>query len=230
MVIGNGMIAKRFEGYSTNNDYVIFASGISDSTTTATAAFSREENLLRSAIPANPEKTLVYFSTCSIYDRSMRQSTYVLHKLKMEEIITTNAKKYVIFRISNPVGRTNNTHTVFNFFIQHIMEKNPFVVWKYASRNLLDIDDMFAICDHILTMKLFKNSVVNIANPVNYPVTTIIAAIESHFHTKGIYTFAEKGDSPLIDTTAIEPFFSELNIPFNELYLPGILDKYFIQE
>ncbi|THU39462.1 NAD-dependent epimerase/dehydratase family protein [Niastella caeni] len=228
MVIGNGMIAKRFEDYSTNNDYIIFASGVSDSTTTAPEAFSREENLLTKSIQANPEKTLVYFSTCSIYDPSMRQSAYVLHKLKMEAVITANAKNYLIFRVSNPIGRTSNTHTVFNFFIQHIQEKTPFAIWKNASRNLLDIDDMYAICDHLLKKKLFTNSVVNIANPVNYPVTTIIAAIENHFHTKGIYTFAEKGSSPLIDTTAIEPFFNELNITFNELYLPGLLRKYFI--
>jgi nucleoside-diphosphate-sugar epimerase len=229
MVIGNGMIAKRFERYNTDNDFIIFASGVSDSTTTDAAAFSREENLLRNTIASNQEKTLVYFSTCSIYDPSMHQSTYVLHKLKMEEIITANAKKYTIFRVSNPIGRTSNTHTVFNFFIQHILQKQPFAAWKYASRNLLDIDDMFAICDHLLKKKLFLNSVVNIANPVNYPVTTIITAIESHFHTKGIYTFAEKGNSPLIDTTAIQPFFRELNINFNELYLPRLLDKYFIQ-
>lgn len=227
MVIGNGMIAQRFEDYSADNDFAIFASGVSDSTTTEAAAFLREENLLRHTIQANPEKTLVYFSTCSIYDPSMRTSGYVLHKLKMEALITTNAKNHLIFRVSNPIGKTKNTHTVFNFFIQHILEKTPFTVWKYASRNLLDIDDMYAICDHILKKCLFENSVVNIANPFNYPVTTIVAAIENHFHAKGIYTFAEKGSSPLIDTTAIEPLFNELNISFNELYLPGLLDKYF---
>ncbi|OQP57978.1 NAD-dependent epimerase/dehydratase family protein [Niastella populi] len=227
MVIGNGMIAQRFGNYGTNNDYTIFASGVSDSTTIEAAAYSREDNLLRHTIEANPEKTLVYFSTCSIYDPSTRQSAYVLHKLKMEEVITTNAKKYLIFRVSNPIGRTKNTHTVFNFFIQHIQEKKPFAIWKYASRNLLDIDDMYAICDHILKNGLFRNSIINIANPVNYPVTTIIAAIESHFHTKGVYTFEEKGSSPVIDTTAIEPLFNELNISFNELYLPGLLHKYF---
>ncbi len=229
MVIGNGMIAQRFGDYRTNNDITIFASGVSDSTTTEPAAFSREDDLLRHTIEANPERTLVYFSTCSIYDPSMRQSAYVLHKLKMETVITTNAKKYLIFRVSNPIGRTKNTHTVFNFFIQHILEKKPFAIWKYASRNLIDIDDMYAICDHIIKNKLFNNSVTNIANPFNYPVTTIIAAIENHFHTKGIYTFEEKGSSPLTDITAIEPLFSELNINFNELYLPGLLHKYFNQ-
>jgi nucleoside-diphosphate-sugar epimerase len=230
MVIGNGMIAKRFESYSTDNDYTIFTSGVSDSTTKDTAAFLREERLLRNTIAADPEKILVYFSTCSIYDPSMRQSAYVLHKLNMEEVITATTKNYIIFRVSNPVGRTNNTHTIFNFFIQHILQQQPFAAWKYASRNLLDIDDMFAVCDYILKKKLFKNSVVNIGNPINYPVTAIIAAIEKHFHTKGIYTIAEKGNSPLIDLTAIQPLFSELNIPFDELYLPKLLDKYFIPE
>jgi len=31
MVIGNGMVAKRFESYKTNDQFLIFASGVSNS-------------------------------------------------------------------------------------------------------------------------------------------------------------------------------------------------------
>src|SRR5687768_6321770 len=101
MVIGNGMIATRFNSYSTNEKFVIFASGVSNSVTTNSAHFAREDQLLHSVIEKNPNKTLVYFSTCSIYDHSMVQSPYVLHKLKMEETITATHPNFIIFRVSN---------------------------------------------------------------------------------------------------------------------------------
>jgi len=227
MVTGNGMIATRFNSYSANEKFVIFASGVSNSVTTNPAHFSREDELLRSVIEKNPDKTLVYFSTCSIYDHSMVQSPYVLHKLKMEETITATHPNFIIFRVSNPIGKTSNRHTVLNFFIQHILEKKPFAVWKYASRNLIDLDDMFSICDYILQHRLFPNRVINIANPVNYPVTMIVETIEKHFHTKGIYKLLQKGNSPLIDTTDIQYLFRKLDIDFNSTYLKKILQKYF---
>ncbi len=227
MVIGSGMIATRFTEYSKDSKFVIFASGVSNSGISDPAPFLREEKLLRSAIADNPDKTLVYFSTCSIYDPSMHHSAYVLHKLKMEAIIEKHSSSYNIFRVSNPIEKSNNPNTVLNFFIQHIREKSLFAIWKYASRNLIDIDDMFAIIDHILQQKLFRNSIVNIANPVNYPVTIIIRAIESHFSTTGVYEIAEKGNSPFIDTTVIQPIFSQLNINFDNQYLPNLLQKHF---
>ena len=85
MVIGNGMIAKRFAAYTGNDQFIIFASGVSNSRTNDTAAYNREAALLLDTIKHNKDKTLVYFSTCSIYDPGEKDSPYVLHKLKMEK-------------------------------------------------------------------------------------------------------------------------------------------------
>lgn len=230
MVIGNGMIAKRFSSYRENNAVVIFASGVSNSSQNLPEAFAREENLLKETILEHPGKKLVYFSTCSVYDPSLKQSPYVLHKLAMESLIRETAATFTLFRVSNPVGKTDNPHTVFNFFIQHILRKIPFQVWKYASRNLMDIDDMFAVCDEIIRGDLFVNGHVNVANPVNYPVISIVRSIEEHFHTDGKYTLVDKGNSPLIDTTAVQELFGKLGIDFNNTYLPGLLNKYFPYE
>lgn len=227
MVIGKGMIARRFESYKADNRFLLFASGVSNSVTTDPDAFDRESRLLQDAIQHNPDKTLIYFSTCSIYDPSMQQSVYVKHKIRMEEQIEASCKNYLIFRVSNPIGKTINPHTVLNFFIRHIQEGEAFTVWKYASRNLIDLDDMFMICDHILEHRIFQNRIVNIANPVNYPVSSIIEAIEKHLNTRGRYDLIEKGNSPLIDTTAIQSLFTKLGIDFNSLYLSNILKKYF---
>ena len=227
MVIGNGMIANAFKSYETQDDFVIFASGVSDSAHPSGAAFDREKKLLSDAIQNSIGKTLVYFSTCSIYDHSMQDTPYVNHKKNMEALIAETQSQFTIFRLSNPVGNTNNTTTIINFLVKHILEKLPFSVWKNASRNIIDIDDMYHLCDEILQQGMCSNTFVNIANPNNYPLPFIVESIEAHFDIKATYTLISKGDSPQIDVSAIEPLFKKFNINFGENYLTQLLQKYF---
>lgn len=227
MVIGNGMIANVFENFRDDDHIVIFASGVSDSTNTDNRAFDREKNLIIETLHANKEKLFVYFSTCSIDDASMQSSAYVQHKIKMEDLIVNNHTPYIIFRLTNPVGKTNNTHTVFNYFIKNITEKHKFAVWKNATRNLIDIDHLYRICNEILQKRLFINSIVNIANPKNYPVVFIIENIEKHFAIAGNYTMLNKSGGPSINIVSIEPLLQKFNINFDEHYLSRLLQKYF---
>ena len=227
MITGNGMIAKRFSRFADDAGRLIFASGVSNSSNIDEAAFKKETDLLLEEMSKHPDATVIYFSTCSIYDPSLQQSPYVLHKIKMEELIKTVAKSFIIFRVSNPVGFTGNTHTLLNYFIEHLISKTNFDVWQYASRNLLDIDDMYHICHAIIEEEHWLNKTINVANPVNYPVLSIIEAIEKHYNIKGNYTLLEKGNSPLIDITDIQPLYSSLHIDFTNDYMGRLLKKYY---
>ncbi|MEO8770797.1 MAG: NAD-dependent epimerase/dehydratase family protein [Ferruginibacter sp.] len=227
MLVGNGMIAKAFKSYDTKDDFVIFASGVSDSAHPAHPAFEREKQLLEDTIQNSHGKMLVYFSTCSLYDRSMQDAPYVKHKKNMEALIVKRQSDYTIFRLSNPVGNTNNKTTIVNFLVTHTLEKKHFNVWKNASRNIIDIDDMFMLCHEILQQDSSFNEIVNIANPHNYTIPFIVETIEKHFGTKANYTVTNNGDSPQIDVSAIEPLFKKFNINFGENYLTQLLQKYF---
>ena len=101
MVIGNGLIAKRFGSYSNEERFLVFASGVSNSKTTDAGLYKREAELLLQSLAANTGKTFIYFSTCSFYDHEEQQSAYVLHKKEMETLIKERAAYYYIFRISN---------------------------------------------------------------------------------------------------------------------------------
>lgn len=227
MVVGNGMIAKAFYGYQADDRFVIFASGVSNSATASVHEYLREKTLLENTLATNKEKTLVYISTCSIYDASLQTSPYVLHKKEMERQIISSGSHYLIFRVSNPVGNTNNRHTFLNYFVQHLVKGIHFDLWKYAGRNLIDLDDMYAIANYLLQEGSCKNSVINIANPTNYPVIEIAEAIKNHYNISGNYTVVEKGNSPLIDTSEIQPLLDRLGINFNSNYLQSLLLKYF---
>lgn len=224
------MIAKAFASYKDRSEIVIFASGVSNSLNLSDAAFNREINLIQDSLTNNPECLFIYFSTCSINDASLQHSAYVKHKKKIEEYIVANHAPYIIFRLTNPVGNTNNTNTVINYFINNVTKQHHFEVWENASRNLIDIDDMYIICNEIIEQHLFLNSIVNIANPQSYPVPFIVELIEKYFNKKGMYSSLKKGSGPVIDVSAIEPLFRKFNINFEADYLTKLLQKYFPTE
>ena len=150
MVIGNGMVAKRFESYKTNDEFLIFTSGVSNSKNINPEAYERELILLQRSMQENREKVLVYFSTCSIYDPGEENSKYVLHKKQIERLIQKDQKQFYIFRVSNLVGQSGNRNTILNFYVYHILNGINFDLWTNATRNLIDIDDMYKIADDIL--------------------------------------------------------------------------------
>jgi len=157
----------------------------------------------------------------------MQDSPYVLHKLRMETIVKKQHSNYHIFRISNLAGNSGNPHTFLNFFIQHIVSGNFFYLWGHAYRNIIDIENAVAVCDYIIQRQLFKNEIVNIANPVNYPVIQIVEAIERFTQKKGVYELLEKGSNPGINTCTSQQLFKTLNIQFDDEYLYKMFDKYF---
>jgi nucleoside-diphosphate-sugar epimerase len=227
MVIGSGLVARAFNSYENNRDYLIFASGVSNSSSSEIFSFIREEEMLVSALNENPEKIFIYFSTCSIYDVSLNNSAYVKHKLRMENIIVQSDLKYCIFRLSNLAGYSKNPNTVLNYFVQHISSGNFFYLWKNSYRNIIDIQDAFKVCDYILTNGLFTSNIINIANSNNYSVQVIVSCIEHFLGKKGNYELIERTSNPIINIDDVKNIFSMLNITFDANYLERIIHKYF---
>ena len=227
MVVGQGMIAKRFESYEKDDRFVIFASGVSNSKNRIIAEYNRETDLLQSIIEAHKEKILVYFSTCSVYDPEEKNSPYILHKYKAENIVQSYSQQFYVFRVSNLVGKSDNPNTILNFFVYHTVNKINFDLWSNAVRNLVDIDDMYRIVDYILQDRLYLNQIINVANPSNYNVTEIVKTIEEFWQIEANYVSIAKGSSIPIDLSIISPIIQKLNIQFGENYLVNLLEKYY---
>ncbi len=227
MVIGNGMIANRFSIYKDDEERVIFASGVSNSKDTQQQNFRREFELLKDVVRRYPDKVLVYFSTCSVEDNDLAGTPYVIHKKNIEKYIRENLTGFYLFRISNLGGTSNNPYTLLNYFIFNILANQPLKVWTKAYRNIIDIDDMYAVVDYFLKTKTGTNSVINIANPENYSVPYIVNSIEHHLKKKATYTEVDRGDNYPIDISVAEPVFEKLNIHFGDGYLASILNKYY---
>ena len=227
MVIGNGLVAKAFSSYISDDRLLIFASGVSNSKSATKEAFHREEEMLLKHLNQNPSSIFVYFSTCSILDPDLKEAPYTFHKKKMEDLIMKHNRPFYIFRLSNLAGHTANPHTFLNFFYWHIKKKESFELWEKSERNIIDVADVFNVCNHIMQKQLFLNKVTNVANPKNYKVLDIVKMMEDFCQTKGKYREIDRGAGYAIDITDIRPLYQSLNIEFGDRYLLRLLEKYY---
>lgn len=221
MIIGNGMIARAFSKYKNSLDIIVFASGVSNSKEINKENFNREKNLLNNTISNNQDKLLVYFSTCSIEDNSQQDSQYIIHKKNMEELIEAKCKKYYIFRLPQVVGETHSP-TLVNFLINAIKKNNFFYVQQYATRNLIDVNDVFYICNKLISEQKYINEITNIASPFNMKVIDIVHIIEAILGQKANFKFVSQGLEQKIDIAKIEFIGNNL---FDKKYINKILNK-----
>lgn len=228
MVIGNGLIANTFSQFKKSKEFLIFASGVSNSLETDLDAFNREFELLKDAISAFPNYKFIYFSTCSIEDSSVNQRPYVKHKLKIETYIKNHASKYYIFRISNAIGDSKNKHTILNYLVDAISNKKPIEIWAKADRNLIDKDDIKSIVIDLINNST-NNKTVNIAVRKSLNMLTLLNSVELFLNKKAIATTLSIGEPFNIDTSKISKLLEQIEIEkgVGITYVDYLLYKYY---
>jgi len=225
MIVGRGLIASLFKGCDRENT-IFFASGVSNSLETRPEEFNREENLIKQTIAENQNKIFVYFSTCSIYDSSKSNSNYVLHKLKMEQIIKNSCEKYLILRVSNAVGKGGNPNLLMNYIVNAVKNNEIINVHTKATRNLIDTDDIRKITFDLIDNQNFNN-IINLAYIKNYSIIEILEIIERFYSKRVDINLIKSGSGYDINIPDVEHYFVKNNLTDKELYLFSILEKYY---
>ncbi|CAI8833575.1 NAD-dependent epimerase/dehydratase family protein [Chryseobacterium sp. IT-36CA2] len=221
MIIGNGILANALRLYD-KEDVIFFASGVSNSLETNSAEFEREIALLKSIIGQHPDKKLIYFSTCSIYDPSKTASPYVMHKLTIEKTIAQKCSSFVIFRVGNAVGRGGNPNTLINFLKNSILSKNKLTIHSNARRILIGTDDIaIFVARHLQDL---NNEIVNLAYPYQYSLPEILSQLENHLNENADYESVDEGSFYNIEFDRYtEDFFKGLS---PDEYLKKIYSSY----
>ncbi|REC44895.1 NAD-dependent epimerase/dehydratase family protein [Chryseobacterium sp. 5_R23647] len=225
MIVGKGLIASLFTAHDRENT-IFFASGVSNSLETRIEEFLREENLIKNTITENPDKIFVYFSTCSIYDSSKTGSDYVLHKLKMEQLIKKSCNQFLILRVSNAVGKGGNPNLLMNYIVKAVKNDETINVHTKATRNLIDVDDIRNVTFDLLKNQSL-NKIINVAYPKNYSIIEILEIVEKFYDKKIKSNLLKNGSGYDINIPDIESYFNENNLIDKETYLLGILKKYY---
>jgi hypothetical protein len=173
MVIGNGLIANSFHNYKEDNRYLIFASGVSNSSNSDKYDFEKEIDLIKKY--NNTKMTFVYFSTSNF-----GITPYFDHKKRIELFIQNNFESYLIFKIPNIVGFGGSENNIFNFFKKKILNKDEILV-KDVYRSLIDIDDLILICENCMYL---KNEIVYLSFIEKIKVIDIVNMISNELKIK----------------------------------------------
>lgn len=228
MIVGNGMLARAFGSYADRDDVLVFASGVSNSRETAPEAFAREVQLLEAHRTRHPDAALVYFSTCSILDHELHDMPYVQHKIAQEARVAQHSR-FHIFRLPQVVGRSDNPHTLANYFYKRLLNQEPITVWSEAERNLIDVADVFRIAAHCIDNGLFSNQALDIAAPYNIRVADVLAMLSEVTGRVANVTLEPGHQSSryAIDIAQVKPIMDSLDIAFDEHYYYSVLRKYY---
>lgn len=226
MLIGTGMISTSFYKFKDNKNIIIFASGVSNSNEKRKECFLREFNLLKKISNKNKNKKIIYFSTCSIFDKSISNSKYIKHKLKIEKYIKKNIKKYIIFRLPIVIGKTSNPHTLFNFIKEKILNNEPIDIYKFSHRYIIDVDDLGEILSLMILSKKYNNKTLNISFNNKQPVIKIVKKIENILQKKIKKNIIKKGYNYDINNKRFLNFLKKNNIKVNKNYNSKVLTKY----
>jgi nucleoside-diphosphate-sugar epimerase len=229
MIIGSGFIANSFRKSNFNaKNYIIFASGVSNSTEDKNKNFEREVKLVKKY--SKLKKIFIYFSTISIYDNYRGQSLYVKHKLRIEKIIKKSFKNFYIFRLPQIAGVNKNKNTLLNYLYFNIKSQKTITIWSNSLRNILDILDVIKIVNFCLKDNKKKKNIINIMNPFNIHVMKIINIFEKILKKKAIYNL--KKIKSAVDTHKINFVRPPkvLGIKFKKNYTNLVLKKYYLKK
>ena len=225
MVIGNGLIANAFARFKEDDSVVIFASGVSNSSQTYADEFDREKNLLLKYISRKIK--LVYFSTCSLSDESLSNTQYILHKNEIEELIQKNHDSYIIFRLPIIVGKSDNPHTLTNFFYNRIITSQTFQAYANSCRYLMDIEDAVKIISLILEKNYFNKEIINVTFNNRIKVTELIKIFEILLGIPAIYELVNKGSCYEVDNSKVRDVLDQMNFEIDEKYNFNLIQKYY---
>ena len=177
MIVGNGLLATYLRDYfkinKVNDDnYLIFASGVSNSSENKETEFEREIYLLQQIIHQNIGTTIVYFSSCALVDDTNLTIAYYQHKLNIENLLK-KMNQFIIIRLPQVIGNSNNKNTILNFFIDAIKNDKKLFIKKEAYRYFIGIDDIAYFVGSLIQNNV-TNLILDFANPYRYSVDNVL--------------------------------------------------------
>ena len=232
-VHGSGFIAKNFKRIKLIKlkKVVIYAAGVSNSKSKDKKKFLRERKKIQTFLNNhNKEHLFIYISTTSVLDNNLKKDKYTRNKIIIENLIKKSLNNFLILRLPQIVGKSNNPHTITNFIYKKILLGQKFKVWSNVKRNLIDIDDLIKIVKQIISTKLKPGNVINILNPNSIYVEEIVNIMGDIVKKNPKYILLEykpkkKGNLKIQSSSKfnlnIKKYFKDKN------YFKKILEKYY---
>jgi nucleoside-diphosphate-sugar epimerase len=224
MVIGGGLISKVFnEKYNENENTIIFASGVSDSQETKPTNFLREKNLLLKTLSDHKTKQIIYFSTILV---GYVGNQYYRHKKEMEDLIKTNSKNFLIFRIPQIIGENGNGNNLINYLVSNIKNGKEFVAYNNIKRSIMDVKDVFNVVNYCVGK--VNNEIIYVSGLEIVSVVDLIEKIGYILNINPKYTIQEKNESlgwSILNSNIFKEYINNTEIEYNG-YTERIIKNY----
>ncbi len=225
-IIGRGLLARAFGPARIEQlGATVFASGVSNSQESDPAQFQRERDLLVKAL-AGCTGRFVYFSTCSITDSDRAATPYAVHKQKMEAAIRARGD-YLILRLPQVVGNTDNPHTLVNHLVAHVRAGEPLQIWSHAIRCLVDVDHVAAITLYLLDRGLELDSTLDLAPPESLSLQELLSLVEQTLGQAAVYSLVDRGGGAKPDSTIFSTYAPPAGVDASPGYTRRLLHKYY---
>lgn len=227
MIIGRGLLAKALKEIDSP-EVVFYANGVSNSTIKCIENGNFEGKEITAIAGNNKAKKFIYFSSIQVNASENFERPYVIHKIKMEELVKRLFRDYAIIRTSNIIGNnTWNNHTLFNYLYHSLKEKKRITVVESASRNILDVDHFIKLVNHYMVHYKTEATTVNIVNSLSYQMFEILSEFEKIFETKFMKDHATikvaRFEAPCVFSAQL---IKECGIELNN-YLSVVIKKYY---
>ena len=223
MIVGRGLLGESLNKLR-HEDVILFASGVSNSNEQNSSEFEREANLLIRTIDGTEKRFFYYFSTCSIFDPSLADSSYISHKKRMEAIVLSKPTGRVI-RLPNVVGPTGNPANLVNYLKHSINRANPIKIQSHATRYLLGVDEMNLLLQDVVD-NAGEKQIISLVPPKNIKVTSVVSIIESILGTQANLELVEGGTPYEVDFSDTKYHASRLGFEFGQMYYENTLEKW----
>lgn len=223
-VIGNGLIANAFKKNGPLDEVIILAAGVSNSQNIDMFEFEREKKLVDEVISKADGKKIIYFSSCSIFQK--KKTPYIKHKLEVENILIESKIDVAIFRLPQVVGLTNN-NTIVSYFTRNIFLNNDIEIEKNAYRYLIDVDDIVRIVNRSIGSLDFKyNEVCNLTSANSISAFEIAIKIREILGSNSNIKIIDGGESYKLEASWIKKYMGDNDIILAEEYPVQVLEKY----
>ena len=225
MICGTGLVAKQLTAFKDRKDVLIFASGVSNSRETKEEAFEREEKLLLSF--RGTKAKLVYFSTCSLFDPASQGSRYVLHKIRMEDLVRNYFQEHLIVRLPLLIAHSSNPYTFFNFIQTCIKNGTSIPVQSNAWRYIFDAAEIGFFIPLLMKEQTEPGMEINMAFNNGAPVPVLIQMFEKIMGKQAVIQKLEQGSFYEFDRNPFYSILPKANFNFDKRnYNFNLLEKY----
>lgn len=221
VVHGAGMMASAMNGLS-NAGAAIFAAGVSNSKETRIEEYEREKKTLYWFMENNKDKTLIYFSS---YAAEQGGSPYAIHKREIEKTIRKKVKDYIIVRLPQVAGRTNNSSTLLKFLIHSACKKQRITLQRYSYRNLIDVCDVARVVGCFLD-KGIKREIIPVGPIRPISIFDIVEKVEQIIQRKIKFEIVDCGDYQCADLARAKEILTKQDPIFAEGYQYLVMKKY----